>query len=471
MSNNMFSRQRQQQRKKKLQRAQSGNARVSPESSPLRDLEIVSLSHEGRGIAKYKGKTQFVEGVLAGEIVSARLLQSHRNYDELKMEVLLAPSDDRNEPFCEHFARCGGCSMQNMSTGAQLKHKQAVLKEQFSHFGNVTVKHWLEPVSLASMHYRTKARLGVVYDNTLNQLIIGFREKQSKQLTPIEKCPILIESLSLLIVPIRNLILTLEGMKAVSHIELVGAQNTDALVIRHLKPFTVQDLERLAEFAETWKLKVFLQDKSGSAAKPLNHNDQLTYTLALRSLENAQENSLEISFHPQDFTQVNAQVNEYLVNLALEQLELNESDRVLDLFCGLGNFTLPIAKSCAEVIGVEGVEEMVQRARDNAARNKVDNVSFYATDLHIDFSQQTWAQSSFDKVLLDPPRAGALETVNYLSHLNAPRIVYISCNPATLARDAGVLVEHGYRLEKAGVIDMFPNTAHIESIAVFVKSK
>ncbi len=469
MAQNLFSRRRQTKRKQKNKRHNSEFFDEGVDASVLRECEVVSLSHEGRGIAKYKGKTQFIEGALLGELVKAKLLNSHNTYDELRMVEVIKSSPDRIEPFCKHFDICGGCSLQNMTTEAQLVHKEEVLNEQLSHFGQIKAKYRLEPIRSPNKAYRSKARLGVYFDSNLSKTVIGFREKQSKRLTDIEECPILCTSIGKLLQPLRKLIQSLQSVNSVTHIELAVGDDEPAVVIRHVKDLSAEDRQALERFSKEQNLKLFLQGNADAEAQGImKNNNELEYSLHTSNDINA-KSSVKFRFHPQDFTQVNAEVNRSLVALALEELQLKKTDRVLDLFCGLGNFTLPIALKCTQVLGVEGVDDMVARAARNAQLNEIENANFVSADLHKDFRNKPWAKQSFDKILLDPPRSGALVVVNYLHHFNPQRIVYISCNPATLARDAGVLASHGYRLEKSGVIDMFPNTAHIESIAVFVR--
>ena len=475
MAQNLFSRRRQTKRKQKNKRHNSEFFDEGLDASAIRTCEITKLSHEGRGIGKINGKAQFVEGALVGETVSAKLINSHNTYDELQMVEVLTSSPDRIEPFCQHFDVCGGCSLQNMSPQAQVDHKETALKEQLSHFGQVEISHFLKPIRSENKAYRSKARLGVYFDSSLNKTIIGFREKQSKRLTDIESCPILCQSIAGLVQTIRTLIQELENAKALTHIELAASDNEQAIVIRHIKDFSEIDIERLKRYSETENVRVFLQGKADSLAQEIHTNkNDLEYSLSVAELHHTKpdtQKTITFAFHPQDFTQVNTSVNQALVGLAIEQLQLQKTDRVLDLFCGLGNFTLPIALNCADVVGIEGVQSMVTKAGLNAEKNEVSNAHFYTADLHSDFRTKPWAKQTFDKILLDPPRTGALVAVNYLHHFTAQRIVYISCNPATLARDAGVLSTHGYILESSGVIDMFPNTAHIESIAVFVRQQ
>lgn len=472
MAQNLFSRRRQTKRKQKGKRHNNEFFDEQIDASTLRTLEIEKLSHEGRGISKHKGKTQFVEGALIGETVSARVLACHNSYDELQAVKVIKPSVDRVEPFCRHFDVCGGCSLQNMTPKAQLMHKETVLKEQYAHFGQVDVNNWLAPIQSEAQAYRSKARLGVYFDSKLNKTIIGFREKQSKRLTDIQSCPVLNEAIGDLVPHLRAMFQNLEDHQSITHIELANSDSHKAIVIRHVKPLSERNNKVLRAFSEEHSVNVYLQAKTGEQAKPLNNEQpNLRYAITAFNAQDQQFKELSLGFHPQDFTQINSKVNQKLISNTLEQLKLKPTDKVLDLFCGLGNFTLPIALNCEQVVGIEGSEEMVLRARDNAQKNGLSNAQFYSADLHTDFRSASWAKQTFDKILIDPPRAGALVVATYLHHFNPERIVYISCNPATLARDAGVLSKHGYQIEVSGVIDMFPNTAHIESMAVFVRNK
>ena len=464
MTQNLFSRRRQTKRKQKHKRHHNDFLDSVQDTSQDRSLEVVSLSHQGRGIAKFNGKTQFVEGALPGETVIAKVLSCHTSYDELQAIEIVTPAVERTKPFCSHFEACGGCSLQYIDSASQVANKESVLREQLTHFshldssqsGRLTVGQWLQPIRSAYMAYRSKARLGVYFDSSHSKLIIGFREKRSKSLTPISQCPVLQADIGRLVPLLHELVNALENSRNVTHIELASGEHA----------FSTNDLKLLECFSREQHVAIFSQAESDQIAVNLfSDQETLSYTLAVPG----SDKRIHLDFHPQDFTQVNSQVNQALVSRALEELALTGQERALDLFCGLGNFTLPMALRCAEVTGVEGVREMVQRATNNAQQNGIGNVSFYKADLFSDFRSAAWARRSYDKILLDPPRAGALAVVNHIHHFNASRIVYISCNPATLARDAGILAKHGYRLEKAGVMDMFPNTAHVESIAVFVR--
>ncbi|NVJ61326.1 MAG: 23S rRNA (uracil(1939)-C(5))-methyltransferase RlmD [Gammaproteobacteria bacterium] len=412
-----------------------------------------------------EGKTVFVDGALPGESVLMQYSSVRGKFDEGYVKEVLSRSADRVKPPCEFFEICGGCSLQHMSSEAQIEFKQSILKEHFEHFGNVQPETWLEPLQLDTLGYRKKARLGIRFVTKKDSCLVGFREKRSNFLAEIESCAVLMPKVSELIVPLRNLIGSMDAKQSTPQIELAAGDDALAFVVRHMEPLSEQDKEKWLNFAEENDIHLYFQPKGPDTVHkvwPNDNNDRLHYQLP--------DFDVELAFHPMDFTQVNTSVNRAMVSLAIDLLELNGEERVLDLFCGLGNFTIPLAKKSKAVIGVEGVDSMVKRGYENAKRNNLENVDFYQADLQQDFSEKEWAKEGFDKILIDPPRSGALDVVQYLPKFGASRVVYVSCNPSTLARDAGVLKEQGYRLVKAGVMDMFPHTAHVESIAVFERN-
>jgi len=453
-------------------------------SKNLIECDILRLGHDGRGIAKHAGKTQFVEGALPGEKVKAQYITQRSKFDELNTVEILAVSPERVMPPCQHAEVCGGCSLQYMSVAAQISYKESVLKEQFKHFGNLTSSEWFEPVVGKSEGYRTKARLGVVYVGARDEVIIGFREKRSKLITNIEHCIVLDPRAGNSLSDFRKLIASLSIRQHVPQIEIAMGDESAALVMRHMVAFTEDDLVKLRLFGEQFNFEIYLQPGDASTVHkiwPENTNDRLHFKLSLpesSSTEhpssdhsNVKQKELTLAFHPTDFTQVNPGVNRKMIIRALEWLDIQPTDRVLDLFCGLGNFTIPMAYLAKEVVGVEGSDMMVARGQENAELNDLNNVSFSVANLQADFTKAAWAKKGFDKILIDPPRSGALDIVNHISKFKAQRIVYVSCNPATLSRDAGILIEKGYKLVKAGVMDMFPHTSHVESIALFEKEK
>ncbi|HEX6592699.1 MAG TPA: 23S rRNA (uracil(1939)-C(5))-methyltransferase RlmD, partial [Moraxellaceae bacterium] len=341
---------------------------------------------------------------------------------------------------------------------------QGVLAEQFRHFGNIEPQEWLPPLLDAELGYRRKARLGVKFVIKKDELLVGFREKQSNFLADIRQCEVLDARLGHELTALRELISGLEMRDRIPQIEVAAGDEDVALVFRHMEPLPDSDVAALTAFCAGKGWHLYLQPggvETVHRVHPAQGEDRLHYALP--------DFGLKMAFHPMDFTQVNAGLNRRMLALALDLLDPQPEDRVLDLFCGLGNFTLPLATRAKEVIGVEGIQAMADRGMENARGNGLTNVSFYAQDLTADFSQQPWARQGFDRILIDPPRSGAQEIVQYLPKFKARQVVYVSCNPATLARDAGLLQEAGYRLVKAGVMDMFTHTTHVESIALFEK--
>lgn len=426
-------------------------------------LEIESLSHEGRGVARNEGKTAFVDGALPGERVLARYLEVRRRHDGLRtLEVEAAPSPQRVEPPCPHAGLCGGCSLQHMDPEAQIRFKEETLREQFSHFGGIEPREWAPPLTGETLGYRRKARLGVRYVTKRDEVLVGFREKRNNFITAIDACVVLDPRVGQRIETLKTLIHGLSVYNRIAQIEVACGDDDVALVLRHLDPLSQADTRALVAFSREHGIQVYLQPKGPDTVHrlwPESGPERLHYRLP--------EYGLEMAFHPMDFTQVNADINQRMITQALDWLAPEPESRVLDLFCGLGNFSLPAARGAGEVVGVEGDESLVLRARENAEHNGLDNARFLATDLQADFTAEPWAREGFDRILIDPPRSGAQEVVETMAGAGAEKIVYVSCNPATLARDAGILVNRGYRLVRAGVMDMFPHTAHVESMALF----
>ncbi|MBV1910205.1 MAG: 23S rRNA (uracil(1939)-C(5))-methyltransferase RlmD [Kangiellaceae bacterium] len=428
-------------------------------------VKIESLSHEGRGVGRIDGKTVFVDGALPDETVQMKYTFQRSKFDEGQCLSVENPHTDRVTPPCQHFGVCGGCSMQHLSTDAQITHKQSILKEQFSHFANTQPDEWLPPLQADLVSYRRKARLGVRYVAKKQKTLIGFREKYSNFLADIDYCEILVKEVADLLAPMSQLIDGLDTRLHIPQIEVACGDKSVCLIVRHLHPLTTKDLTAWVEFAQQHELIVYLQPKGPKTVHriwPLDDEDgRLSYRL--------EHFGLEMLVEPLDFTQVNASINQKMIPMALDLLEINSDDNLLDLFCGLGNFTLPMATKAKHVVGVEGVQEMVDRGTHNANHNNLDNVEFYQADLAGDLSKVPWLDRTYNKVLIDPARSGAIEVIANIVKLNPEKIVYVSCNPSTLARDTGELVRAGYRLTKAGVMDMFPHTTHVESIALFEK--
>jgi 23S rRNA (uracil1939-C5)-methyltransferase len=425
--------------------------------------QIEALSHEGRGIARLDGKTVFIDGGLPGETVSCQYTRLHKSYDEAKVVDVINASPERVAPPCEHFGLCGGCSLMHLMPEAQRRHKQATLAEHFEHFGQLAPEQWLPPLVADELGYRRKARLGVKYVTKKEQVLVGFREKASPFIAQLSSCAVLDQRVGARLEELGDLIAGLIAYQRIAQIEVAMDDEHVALVFRNLDPLDESDKAKLVAYGEANNIWVYEQPGGPDTVKPLwPENPQLAY---------APEAGLRLQFDPSDFTQVNAGINEQMIQRALDLLEIQPADRVLDLFCGLGNFTLPLARRVSEVVGVEGDAALVNHARNNAAINHLDNAVFEQADLtQTELKDYVWAEKGFNKILVDPPRSGALEVMPQLAALGAERIVYVSCNPAILARDAGVLVnDFGYRLMEAGIMDMFPHTTHVESIAVFVK--
>lgn len=431
---------------------------------PPISLEVTKLGHDGRGIAHHDGKIVFVDGALAGEVVEAKVTLVRSKYDEANTVNVIKASQLRVQPPCKHFGVCGGCSLQHIDTQAQIELKQQVLAEQFQHFGHLQPQEWLPPLRHHQAGYRRKARFGVRFVIKKDSLLLGFREKASNYLAELESCAVMDPRLGQSIMSLRELIGALACKDDIPQVEVAAGDDSVALIFRHMQPLIDTDVQALIDFCQQRDWQCYLQPSGYDSVHrvyPVEGEDRLHYAMP--------DFGLTMRFYPLDFTQVNAEINQKMVKLALELLNPQPNERVLDLFCGLGNFTLPLATKAQYVIGVEGSEAMVQRGYENARFNQLSNVDFYAQDLTADFSQQAWAKEGFDALLIDPPRSGALEVVKYLPNFGAKRIVYVSCNPATLARDAGELAKAGYTLVKAGVMDMFTHTAHVESIALFIK--
>jgi len=430
---------------------------------------IESLSHDGRGICHVDGKVVFVHRALPGEEVRFRYCRTRGKFDEGDVLEILKASPLRIEPRCQHFGICGGCSQQHLDTDTQITFKQDRLLENLKKIGNVTPETILPPLTSEAWGYRRKARLGVNYMRRDQVVRVGFRERSSSFLADLKRCEVLHPRIGDLIEELSELIGSLSIKDKIPQVEVAVGDDNAALVFRHLEALTNVDLSLLSSFGKKNDLWVYLQSGGPKTVKRLwpeadstGSETGLSYRLP--------DYEVELHFLPTDFTQVNAGLNRKMINRALELLEPQTDDRILDLFCGLGNFSLPLARKARAVVGVEGEEGLVERARGNARYNNMLNVEFHTTDLNGDLSTEPWYGTGFNKLLLDPPRSGAPVVVANLPEPFPERIVYVSCDPATLARDAGILVnEQGYRLVCAGVMDMFPHTAHVESIALFEK--
>jgi len=428
---------------------------------PPQEADIVDLTHEGHGVARIDGKAVFVADALPGERVVLRRKRRHRNFDEAVLESVLRPSADRVEPMCPHFGICGGCALQHLSPEAQLAFKQSQLTENLARLGGVTPGRLLEPLAGPIWGYRRRARLGVKYVRRKGRVLVGFRERSAPFVADLHECRVLAPPADRLIDPLATLIGGLSIAEKVPQVELAVSDRACAMVLRVLEPPSPADLDRLREFQSVRAVRLYLQPGGLASVAPISPDGPpLHYELG--------RSGVTIEFEPTDFIQVNGAVNAAMVELALDLLAPLESERVLDLFCGVGNFSLPLAKRAGRVTGIEGDASLVRRASANAVRNGLANTEFHVADLTASTHGAPWACGSYERVLLDPPRAGAREVLPVVGGCGAVRVVYISCHPGSLARDAGILVrEHGFRLTEAGVMDMFPHTTHAEAIAVF----
>ena len=423
------------------------------------------MSHDGRGVARVDGKTTFIRGALPGERVEFVYTRKHRARDEGRCVKVLEASPERVEPRCVHFRLCGGCSLQHQAADRQIHAKARILRDNLERLGQVKPEAWLDPLIGPYWGYRHKARLGVKYVPKKGGALVGFREVGASKVAELSACEVLHPYVGRRLTELRALINAMDVREWIPQIEVAVGDDHAALIFRHLAPLSDADRETLRTFGVQYDMDIFLQSGGPETVAPLDPDAARTLRYRLPAWD------VEIAFRPDDFTQVNAQLNRAMVARALDLLALRPQDRVLDLFCGLGNFTLPMARQCRRVTGVEGDAGLVARARENAERNHIRNVEYHAADLIEDQSEAPWAMGPYDKLLLDPPRSGALEMLPLIARLAPERIVYVSCHPGSLARDAGILVrEHGYRLAKAGVMDMFPHTAHVESIALFERS-
>jgi len=443
--------------------------KISPADLEPKSIQVESLSHDGRGVGRGEdGKVVFVDYALPEEeVVYVPVFSKKRFLTGTAVEVI-KPSPYRVKPKCAVFGQCGGCILQHLDEDKQIEYKQAQLFENFKKIGHVDAQQVLAPMVGDRWGYRRRARLGVKYVPKKGGLIVGFRERNSSFIQPTDACEVLLPEVSALLPALRETLDKVSCNDKIPQVEVSVADNALVLILRHLEPLLQADLERLTAFAKQHELQLFLQPGNLKSVHPLypENPEPLYYEFA--------EDNLRVEFLPTDFIQVNGGINQQLVNQAIDLLDIQPSERVLDLFCGVGNFTLPLARRSHYVVGVEGDQALVKRALHNKQLNQLDNIDFFFGDLFNEKmsadSHGDWLNQSFDKILLDPPRSGAAEMVKRLPQFGAKKVVYVSCNPATLARDADVLVnEHGYTMTHAGVIDMFPHTAHVESIAVFEK--
>ncbi|MCC8366111.1 23S rRNA (uracil(1939)-C(5))-methyltransferase RlmD [Xenorhabdus sp. PB61.4] len=417
-----------------------------------------NLDAQGQGIARHQGKTIFIPGLLPGEQAQVQLTEEKRQFAKAKVVKRLSDSPFRVNPRCPHFKMCGGCQQQHVAPELQAKTKASVLEHLIQRETGISIS--AQPIIHSPEYgYRRRARLGLQYQVRQGKLVMGFRQSQTNDLVDIGHCPVMHPEMEKLLQPLSLCLNSLKVAKRLGHVELVLADNGPLVVLRHLAPIKHEDKEILRAFAKQNQVMIYLAGDE-TPLEPLSPEEE-------QSEPWYQVDGLKLVFSPQDFIQVNDAVNQKMVAQALSWLDLQPEDRVLDLFCGMGNFTLPIAAKVQAVVGVEGVAALVASGQYNARLNGLSNVNFFHENLESDIHQQPWAAQGFNKVLLDPARAGAAGVMSHIVKLAPEKVVYVSCNPTTLARDSKVLLEVGYHLVSVRMLDMFPHTGHLESMALF----
>ncbi len=433
--------------------------------TPVKTI-IDSLTHDGRGVAHVDDKAVFIDAALPGEELEFVYTDIRRDFAEGRVVKLMSKAECRVEAECPHYDVCGGCSFQHVASSEQIYIKEELLKEQFKRIGKLDISEIWPSLDGPHWGYRRKARMGVKYVEKKGRVLVGFREKRQPFLAEIESCKVMHPVVGTQLMALSELIGSLTIREKIPQIEVAIGDEDCVLAVRVLEPPTDEDKERMRSFAHKHNVTLCLQSKGPDTIAPIDGEPVVTPTYALP------EHDIVFRFRPAMFTQVNYEINRLMVNRVIEALDLTKDDVVLDLFCGLGNFTLPMARYAGKVVGIEGDLPLVNHARANARLNNLDNVEFHAADLSKAIAELPWAKQRYNKILLDPSRAGASEVLHHFKHWQPERIVYVSCNPSTLARDAGILVNDlGYKLIKAGVMNMFPQTAHVESIALFEKSE
>ncbi len=441
----------------------AGAAALRPPAAPSRsEVRIVALDRNGRGIAAVDGRAVRVDGALEGERVVIDVVRRRRRYDEAKLVEVLEPSPQRARPSCAYFHLCGGCRFQHLALEAQREMKEHAFKAALSAHGLAPPQRWYAPITGPDTGYRRKARFGVKYVPGKGGALVGFREKRGGFVADIKSCEVLVPSAGSRVDALRELVSGLNARDRIPQIEIAAGDDATALIFRHLDPLTQADSDALKGFARENDLRVYLQPGGIDTIAPLwpQHPPPLRYRIP--------EFNLELAFQPVDFIQVNETVNLTLVSRAIQWLDAGPVDRILDLYCGIGNFSLALARTAGQVMGVEANSEMVVAARRNAETNAITNASFQVANLEDDSVVANVLSQVWTGMLLDPPRSGAAPVVDKLSHPYPKRIVYVSCNPESFAMDAAALVTvHGYQLDRAGIVDMFPHTGHVEVIGCF----
>lgn len=429
-------------------------------TEPLQ-LEIEDLSHDGRGIARLNGKVMFVNGALPGETVMVKHTGGNKNFEEGVTTEVLKASADRVDAKCQYYHLCNGCSMMHLSPEKQIEFKQNTLKQNLLKMAKIQPENWLNPLTDCSWHYRRRARLSVRWVIAKEKVLVGFREKNGRYVAEMDSCEILQQPLDSLLRPLAEMIEDMDLKQHIAQIEASIGDEDVALIFRHLKPVGIRDRQTLLNFAQKHQLRIYLQSKGPKTVMELTEQTRPLYF-------DMPDYKIRMEFLPSDFIQVNSRMNDKMIDQALSLMNINDDDIILDLFCGLGNFTLPLATKVKKVVGVEGEKSLVERARHNARLNHLDNIDFHVADLRQDHEKSDWFRQKYTKVLIDPPRSGAWEVLPLIAKTPADTLLYVSCHPASLARDTDRLVnELGYTLVNAGVMDMFPHTSHVESMALF----
>ncbi|MFD2178689.1 23S rRNA (uracil(1939)-C(5))-methyltransferase RlmD [Veronia pacifica] len=419
-------------------------------------LKVERLDHHGDGVAFINKKPVFIAGALPGESVVAQLTEDKRQFARARLIKVTDPAEERVDPFCPHYSDCGGCNLQHLKYDSQVESKRQTLSQLMTKFAGDTTEQ--APASVSSdSGYRRRTRLSVRVDKD-GKLLMGFRQRNSNAIVAVSDCAVLKPSINQLLPELFQCLDALKGRRVLGHIELVEAEQGIVLLVRTVKPLNPSDKSALNAFVDRHSLVFYLHE--GDQTPIRLKGDAPSYPV----------DALSLQFEPTDFIQVNPDINHKMVAQAIDWLDVKETDHVLDLFCGLGNFSLPLARRAASVVGIEGVEFMVQRATENAERNQIDNACFYHANLEEGAEKTDWGNRHYQKILLDPARAGAAGIMPFVAQSGAEKIVYVSCNPSTLARDSQQLLNKGYILAQLGMVDMFPHTGHLESMALFVKS-
>ncbi|MDB9869186.1 23S rRNA (uracil(1939)-C(5))-methyltransferase RlmD [Oceanospirillaceae bacterium] len=433
------------------------------------NLELENLSHDGRGVGRWEGKTIFVEGGLKGESVKAEVLSDHKTHAEARLLELKQPSDQRVTPFCPVYDTCGGCQLQHLEPSAQVSYKQAAIAEQLRRLANIEPQQWAQPIVGENLGYRRRAQLATRYFADSKTLLLGFRQSGHKHIVPITHCPVLEPALSDLLVPLHDVLVTMAHTQWVTHVEVLQANSGPCISLKVSDALIMDDQLLLAAFAKQYSVSLVCQQTDHDDLWLSGTKDGLSYSVSVAGIDK----SIELDFAVQDFVQVNAKVNQGMINQAIEWLEPCAGDQVLDLFSGVGNFSLPIASMADQhvtVLALEGDYAMVKQGRENARRNGFALVDFEHADLFETSARKQWQRKSFNKALLDPPRAGAKGIAQMLKGQPLERVVYVSCNPASMARDLKEFQSLGLHVDKVGCIDMFPHTPHLEVMALLVRT-